>query len=283
MINLKREGKELRMGNTSIEWTRGDDGTAGKTWNPVTGCQKVSEGCRYCYAERLFPRTAHSQTVVEDVGDDNAVVRKREFTDVRCHPERLEQPLHWRKPARIFVNSMSDLFHEDVPEEFIMAVWTTMAHANQHTYQILTKRPRRMLEMLSRAGRDGLVFKSGCGSVLPNVWLGVSVENQDTLHRIETLKDIPAAVRFVSFEPLLEHLGALILDRIDWAILGSESGPKARGYSTEWFESIVRQCEEQHVACFVKQLTIGGRKIPFEEWPGYLQVRQWPRTLVEAQ
>ena len=280
--------------NTTIEWTDA-------TWNVVTGCTKVSQGCKNCYAERVFPRTAHGQRVpVVNNGRDpdparDSHFRQRVFTDVRCHPERLEQPLHWKKPKRIFVNSMSDLFHEDVPFEFIDQVFAVMALCPQHTFQILTKRCERMMEYIRGLQDDDRdlhrlqgwacqLSNSPCAAgiveerawPLPNVWLGVSVENQDTLHRIDTLKDIPAAVRFVSFEPLLEDLGAVILDGIHWAICGSESGSKARGYDTQWFESIARQCEAQHVAFFMKQLTVKGRKVPFEEWPGYLQIREYP-------
>ena len=203
--------------NTSIQWTDA-------TWSPVTGCTKVSAGCRNCYAERLFPR-AYSRTCKNcglRTADCNCdYFKQREFTDVLTHPDRLEQPLHWKKPRRIFVNSMSDLFHEDVPFEFIDRVFAVMALTPQHTYQILTKRPERMLQYLREIENDdrdlhrwqgwacelsnsqcaaGLVEE--CDWPLPNVWLGVSCEDQKTAdERIYFLLQTPAAVRFVSYEP----------------------------------------------------------------------------------
>jgi protein gp37 len=252
------------MGDKSgIEWTDA-------TWNPVTGCTKVSAGCKNCYAERVFPR-AYGRSTVPAPGGDFRMLRK--FTDVLTHDDRLSQPIRWKKPRKIFVNSMSDLFHEDVPFEFIDKVFAVMALTSQHTYQILTKRPERMLEYLEsgnlariRIGEamnqptwtrlpSGRSYPRLCENwPLPNVWLGCSVEHQNALYRIDTLKDIPAAVRFVSFEPLLEDLGALIIDRIHWAIVGGESGPGARVLDLAWVRSIVSQCKAQNVACFVKQL-----------------------------
>jgi len=279
---------------TSIEWTRGDDGLPGKTWNPVTGCSKVSPGCKNCYAEAVA----------------NRFWKGRKFTDVQCHPERLDQPLRWRKPSRIFVNSMSDLFHEDVPFSFIKDVWLVMHEAHQkhgHTFQILTKRPERMLEAIGPRG-FGWYSKEGvvpCPE--PGIWLGVSVENQETRWRIDVLREVPAAVRFLSLEPLLEDLGALDLSGIDWVILGGESGPGARPCNVEWIRGIVRQCKAASVPVFVKQLgshphylvgdrdTCGGRLrcssgdwraslMPSDrkggeisEWPEDLRVREFPR------
>jgi protein gp37 len=173
--------------STGIEWTD-------EVWNPVTGCTKVSQGCKNCYAERVAER----------------FWKGRSFGDVQMHPERLEAPLHWRTPRRVFVNSMSDLFHEDVDIGFVLAVWSVMANerCRQHTFQILTKRPSRMLEIL----RD-IENGSGCSVALPNVWLGVSVEDQATAdERIPLLLDTPAAVRFVSYEPAI---GPIDFTRID--------------------------------------------------------------------
>lgn len=172
---------------TKIEWTDA-------TWNPVTGCTKVSQGCKHCYAEREWPRL--TKLVPAYAG--------RDFTEVRTHADRLDQPLHWKRPRRVFVNSMSDLFHQDVPDEFIRAVFAVMAQAKQHTFQVLTKRSERMREILTRWHRDGLTLREGCGAVLPNVWLGVSIEDQPSAdERIIELLKTPAAVRWISAEPLL--------------------------------------------------------------------------------
>ncbi len=290
------------MGDSTIEWTD-------KTWNPVTGCTKVSEGCRHCYAERVFPRTAHGQRVPvnsaagvtdrdpDPVRDDQ--FRQRLFTDVRTHEEnRLEQPLHWRKPARIFVNSMSDLFHEDVPFEFIDRVFAVMALCQQHTFQILTKRAGRMREYLThkdvairwlmqvRSVTSGIAGVSTTlvdkedgltGGRLPHVWLGVSVENQKTAdERIPLLLKTPAAVRFVSYEPALGWVDFMPWisqpctkmathacsndfhraadTRLDWIIVGGESGPGARPFNIQWARDVVEQCKAAGVSCFVKQL-----------------------------
>ena len=237
--------------------------------------------------------------------------RSRQFTDVRCHPDRLEQPLHWKKPRRIFVNSMSDLFHEAVPFEFIDNIFAAMALCPQHDFQVLTKRPEGMRKYFEDIGlRQELIgieaeYISGTDRFsemlprwtlpLPNVWLGISAENTATLdYRWPLLARTPAAVRFLSLEPLLEdvsrslelHLTELSADDEgpavpipDWVIAGSESGPHARDYETEWFANVARQCEQAGVAFFMKQLTVRGRKIPFEEFPGYLQVRQYPAAV----
>lgn len=257
------------MSVTSIEWTD-------RVWNPVTGCTKVSQGCKHCYAETVaarfwatqYPRVATTTTLVTigDVSD----TRPRRFTDVMTHAGRLGEPLSWRKPSRVFVNSMSDLFHEDVPDEFIDQVFAAMALSPEHAFQVLTKRPQRMKSYLTGAGRHLLVADAMDMPTwmpagrrfprvfenwpLPNVWLGVSVENQEQLARVDVLKDTPAAVHFVSAEPLLEDLGALILDGIEWVIVGGESGPGARPCDVAWVRSIVRQCAAVHVPVFVKQL-----------------------------
>lgn len=211
------------MTDTSIEWTRGDDGSPGATWNPVSGCSKVSQGCKHCYAERVFPR-AYSRDRVDMPHDPDAEswpVRARKFTDVVMHHDRLDQPLRWRRPRRVFVNSMSDLFHEDVPDSFIDAVFAVMALAGQHTFQILTKRPERMRAYLQNEWvgfrqREQMQLMRPTSVLdvsypLPNVWLGVSVEDQETAdERIPLLLQTPAAVRFISAEPLL---GAVDLER----------------------------------------------------------------------
>jgi protein gp37 len=239
---------------TGIEWTDA-------TWNPVTGCTNISLGCKNCYAERDFARMAANPKLPSYLG--------RKFTDVRCHPERLDAPLHWEKPRRVFVNSMSDLFHEDVPDEFIQGVFRTMAHATQHTFQILTKRPERMRRYVLST-RNPAVIR------LPNVWLGVSVENQPTAdERIPILLNTPAAMRFLSVEPMLERIDLQLEPRggdaighhsIDWVIVGGESGPNARPCNLNWLLDIVRQCKAAGVPCFVKQL--GSRAIA-PETPGF--------------
>ena len=259
---------------TKIEW-------ADKSWNPVTGCTKVSAGCTNCYAERLFPKVYGRQWIFRDGLYEDAhrgeggKWRPRRFTDVRMHPDRLDAPLHWRKPRRVFVNSMSDLFHEDVPAQFIGEVFRTMSRAKEHTFQILTKRAERMRQLLSspswlRAefGRD-VWCEMSPNELHPNVWLGVSVEDQKTAdERIPLLLQTPAAVRFVSYEP---SLGPVDFSRwlfdsgddgepaprnnpgLSWCIAGGESGPKARPSHPEWFRSVRDQCVEAGVPYFFKQ------------------------------
>ena len=203
---------------TSIEWTH-------RTWNPVTGCTKVSQGCKHCYAERLADR----------------FWGERPFTDVRTHPERLEQPKSIRRPSMIFVNSMSDLFHPDVDERFIGQVFDVMAACPRHTFQILTKRSERLAEMGKR-----LPWR-------PQMWMGVSVENEDEIQRIEHLRSVPAAVRFLSLEPLIGPIPELDLRGIHWVIVGGESGPGARPIEGKWIRSIRRQCRDAGVPFFFKQ------------------------------
>lgn len=265
---------------TSIEWTD-------VTWNPVTGCSKVSPGCAHCYAERLAPKVFAAQMVEEDVySPDNSCYvteqRRRVFTDVRWHKDRLDAPLHWRKPRRVFVNSMSDLFHEDVPDEFLHRVYHVMEHAGQHTFQILTKRAARM--------RDYLTWRYGPDEEHPrgripsrHIWHGVSVENQHFAdERIPLLVQAPSAVRFISCEPLLERVDLsewLKVHEIDlpsgkhwtetmrgapdldWIIVGGESGPKSRPFDLAWARLLVAQCRAADVPLFVKQL---GR-VPFDD------------------
>jgi len=243
---------------TGIEWTEA-------TWNPVTGCAKVSQGCKHCYAERDWGRLLHLPAYAG-----------RAFTDVATHADRLDQPLRWRRPRRIFVNSMSDLFHADVPEEFIDRVFAVMALANQHTFQVLTKRPDRMLAYLSSGARAEMVGieAEAIGGLdrhtetlsqrwpfpLPNVWLGVSVENQAAAdERIPLLLDTPAAVRWISAEPLLglvylaEHGLHGGPGQLDWVVAGGESGPKARPMSIRWARDLRNQCAAAGVPFLFKQ------------------------------
>jgi protein gp37 len=210
-------------GNTSIEWTEA-------TWNPVTGCTKVSEGCRNCYALRMAKR-------LHAMGNP----RYANGFNVTLHPDLVDLPRSWKKPRKIFVNSMSDLFHKDVPLKFIQKVFHTMNETPQHTYQVLTKRPERLLEL------------SPFLSFTPNIWVGTSVEDVKATSRIDLLRDVPAYVRFLSCEPLIGPLDNLNLQNIHWVIVGGESGPGARPMKEEWALSIRDQCKVQNVAFFFKQ------------------------------
>jgi protein gp37 len=248
---------------SKIEWT-------GASWNPVRGCSKVSPGCKHCYAETFAERFRGVLGHAYEQG-----------FDLRLVPEKLEEPLRWKKPRRIFVNSMSDLFHENVPDAYILKVADVMARANWHTYQVLTKRSARMAAPLNSSLSPY--------AKLSHIWWGVSVEDKKYgLPRIDHLRSADVAVRFLSIEPLLEDVGVLNLDGIHWAIIGGESGNGARPFDLGWARSIVSQCREQGVPCFVKQ--IGRRSvdggIPFahsdpkggepQEWPKDLRVREFP-------
>lgn len=221
---------------SGIEWTEA-------TWNPVTGCSKVSPGCAHCYAEMLshrFGATSQPWT------PDNAVV------NVVCHEGRLEQPLRWRRPRLVFVNSMSDLFHELVPFEFIDRIYAVMQQAGHHTFQVLTKRPERM--------RDYMTSRYALASAVPpNVWLGVSIENGRFVSRADVLRETPAAVRFISAEPLLGSLlehsrgGPLGLEGVDWIIAGGESGAAARLMDIRWARELRDACSRAGVPFFFKQ------------------------------
>ncbi|WP_274363730.1 DUF5131 family protein [Paenibacillus thermotolerans] len=246
---------------SKIEWTDA-------TWNPVTGCSKVSEGCRNCYALKFAERWRGTPGHYFENG-----------FDITLRPDKLIEPLRWKRPRRIFVNSMSDLFHPKVPDHFIWSVFEIMAQSPQHTYQILTKRPQRMMEMLSgRYWRDlgtparpffALIIKGehreGDVPFLPNVWLGVSVENQDAADaRVHLLNKTQAAIRFLSCEPLLGpldirvHLGwkssrDWTTPLINWVIAGGESGPGARPMHPDWARSLRDQCQSAGVSFFFKQ------------------------------
>lgn len=299
------------MADTKIEWTD-------KTWNPVTGCTKVSTGCKHCYAERLFPRVYGQDRFPVPQADGSYVgnFRQRKFTDVKLHPDRLDAPLHWKKPRMIFVNSMSDLFHEDIPFEFIAEIFNTMslfpvtcrkkdcehddpncfmgASEKNHTYQILTKRPKRALEFFDNVGKYsdnlyglGLSLETNTWP-LENVWLGISCENQATAdERIPILLQVPAAVRFLSCEPLLEKINlkdALAgypswprhkIYFVDWVIVGGESGAGYRPMKPEWAKSIIEQCQAARVPVFMKQMA-GKKEIPED-----LQIREYPECQKE--
>jgi protein gp37 len=208
---------------SAIEWTE-------STWNPVTGCTKISQGCKHCYAERMSER-------LQAMGQPNY----RNGFEVTLQPRMLELPLKWKRPQRIFVNSMSDLFHEDVPLDYIQRVFDVMRRAHWHRFQILTKRADRLADLDPELDWP------------PNVWMGVSVENLDHVDRIDHLRRTRARVKFLSLEPLLGPLPGLNLRGIDWAIVGGESGPGARPVEESWILGIRDQCREAGVAFFFKQ------------------------------
>ena len=211
------------MKTTRIEWTD-------RTWNPITGCTKHSAGCAHCYAETMARR-------LQAMGLDKYATGFQ----LALHPEALQEPLQWKKPHNIFVCSMSDIFHKDVPFEFVEQIMDTIAKTPQHAYQILTKRAERMNEFFATH------------SIPKNVWLGVTVETANTKQRIDYLRDIPATVRFLSCEPLLEDLGEMNLQNINWVIVGGERGNQARPMREEWVLNIKRQVEACGAAFFFKQ------------------------------
>lgn len=200
------------------------------TWNPVTGCTKVSQGCKNCYADRMAKR-------LRAMG----VERYRNGFEVTLQEDLIEKPYSWVKPRRVFVNSMSDLFHDKVPDAFISKVFQAMADNPRHQFQVLTKRSNRLKSLA-----PSLPWPD-------NVWMGVSVENDAVLDRVHDLSEVPATVRFLSCEPLLGPLNPLPLHRIHWVIVGGESGPRARSMKPEWAQAILRQCEAQDVPFFFKQ------------------------------
>lgn len=230
------------MAETQIEWTDA-------TWNPVAGCAIVSAGCTHCYAMEMARRleamgVPKYQGLVRRSGDRtiwNGVVRE--------DAEALEIPYGWRKPRKIFVNSMSDLFHERVSDAFIIDVWRVMRETPHHHYQILTKRPERMAAVVSTLVKE----------VLPNVWLGTSIENGDVVGRINDLRAVPAAIRFLSFEPLIGPVGAVDLSGIHWAIVGGESGRSARPIREAWIDEIHERCARYETAFFFKQWGAWGK------------------------
>lgn len=228
------------MADTTIEWTDA-------TWNPVAGCTILTAGCTNCYAMRMAARL-EAMGVEKYEGLTRKSGGRAKWTGkITLDRKSLDIPRTWKKPRRVFVNSMSDLFHSDVPEDFVADVWAVMADTPQHTYQILTKRPDRMASVLS----------SGPFAVLPNVWLGTSVEDGRVLHRLDDLRAVPAAVRFVSYEPLIGSVAGGNLRDIHWAIVGGESGPNARPMDPRWIDEIFDQCTDADAAFFFKQW--GGR------------------------
>lgn len=226
---------------SAIEWTEA-------TWNPVTGCSKVSPGCAHCYAEtfaerwRGIPEHAYEQGF-----------------DLRLWPQRLEQPLRWRRPRTIFVNSMSDLFHEEIPDDYVVEIFRVMGEASWHVFQILTKRHERLVELAPLLDWH------------PNVWMGVTIENRRFVHRADYLREVPAAVRFISAEPLLGPLEGLDLSGVDWLIAGGESGYRHRPVRAEWVHELRDRCLAEGVAFFFKQWggvrpKTGGRLLDGRTW-----------------
>jgi len=245
---------------TKIQWSD-------ETWNPAVGCTHISPGCDHCYAATVASRQMQPAHVGLTVG--------RRWNDtVRLLPERLGEPFKWRKPRRVFVGSMTDLFHHKVPADFIDDVFGVMERCAAHTFQVLTKRPLRMARFVGRA------VDVGGAPVLPNVWLGTSIESRRYAWRAEHLRRTPAAVRFLSLEPLLGHLGCDLesLDGIHWVIVGCESGPGRRPCDPDWVRAIRDRCAEAGVALFVKQLQDDAGRVlhDLEQFPADLRIREWP-------
>jgi protein gp37 len=267
--------------NTKIQWTD-------ETWNITLGCTKVSDGCDNCYAiPEAWMRQHHNNPKVAEAFAGTVTKNPDGTLDwtgrINLLDERLDQPKHWRKPRRIFVNSMSDVFAARVPVDFVTKIWATMQDTPRHTYQILTKRPERVARVLAKVHAE-----LGLTEPLPNVWLGTSIESDDHVRRADHLRQAPAAVRFVSAEPLLGPLPSLDVHGIDWVILGGESSKKktdARPLELGWVRDLMDRCRTADAAVFVKQLGAvwarengavdkkGGEP---EEWPADLRVREFP-------
>lgn len=239
------------MAQSTIEWTE-------MTWNPVTGCTKISPGCKNCYAERMAER-------LQAMGQPNYA----NGFEVTLHEHMLERPLQWKSPRTVFVNSMSDLFHKDVPIEFIQQVFAIMRRASQHQFQVLTKRSERLLEL------DRVIDWP------PNVWMGVSVENADYVFRIDHLRQTHGRIKFLSLEPLLGPLSQLNLLNINWVIVGGESGPKARPIREEWVTEIRDQCLINDIPFFFKQWGGTNKKKSGRELDGSLW-NQMPKKLEQS-
>jgi protein gp37 len=281
--------------NSAIEWTD-------TTWNPSTGCDRISDGCDNCYALKMAKRlkamgSAKYQT------DGNPITSGPGF-GLAVHPDTLTDPLHWRDPRKVFVNSMSDLFHAKVPRSFVAQVFAVMAATERHTYQCLTKRPERMARIVGDfAWRSSMYLHESTLDLrgptraippwpLPNVWLGTSIELDKHTDRADALRDTPAAVRFISAEPLLGPLPSLDLTGIDWLIIGGESGPGSRALDLGWVRELIAMARDAGTAVFVKQLGsiwardchVGGQAVArtdskggkWENFPADLKIRQYP-------
>jgi protein gp37 len=246
--------------NSAIEWTDA-------TWNPVTGCTKITRGCDHCYAERFAERFRGVSGHPFEAG-----------FDLTLRPARLAQPLGWRRPRRIFVNSMSDLFHKEIPSSFVDQVFDTMEKADWHLYQVLTKRSSLM--------RDYLESRYGSKRAPEHIWCGVSVEDSKARARVSHLREAPASIRFLSVEPLLGPIGEIDLHGIDWVIVGGESGPGARPMDVRWVRAVRDQCIAQGVAFFFKQWggirpKSGGRELDGREWSEFPVLRCQPPLAAE--
>ncbi len=242
---------------SKIEWTD-------ETWNPVSGCSKISAGCKNCYAENI----------------SNRFWKDRNFTDIELHHNRLFKPSKWKKPLKVFVNSMSDLFHEMVPFNFIDSVYKEMNYCNQHIFQVLTKRPKRALEYYKNSLDLFEVMEKN-----DNIWFGVSVEDVESCERIGQLMAVPANIRWVSFEPLIEYidfyetLASLSFHHLDWVVIGAESGHKRRECKIEWIADIVTQANFFNIPVFVKQIHINGKvEKDISKFPQHLRIREFPKT-----
>src|ERR1022692_3429190 len=273
------------MADTSIEW-------ATKVWNPTTGCDRVSAGCDHCYALTMARRLkGMGSAKYQNDGDPRTSGPGFGLT---VHPDTLTVPLRWRQPERVFVNSMSDLFHARVPVPFLAQVFAVMARTPQHTYQVLTKRPERLRAIIGGAGDGGRLIAAADEAdalelaprwPLPNVHLGTSIELDRYARRADDLRQVAAAVRFLSLEPLIGPLPSLRLDGISWCIIGGESGPGARPLDFGWVRELVARCRDAGTAVFLKQLgTIwarehgsGSRKGgDWDFWPTDLRIREYP-------
>ncbi|WP_432130567.1 DUF5131 family protein [Streptomyces tendae] len=283
---------------TGIEWTE-------QTWNPTTGCDKISPGCDHCYALTMAKRLK-GMGQAKYQADGNPKTSGPGFA-LTVHPDALDEPYRWKKPRKVFVNSMSDLFHARVPREFLARVFAVMAFTPQHSYQILTKRPERAARILADSSFAKTVEKAMCDDdayatlargglkswPLPNVWIGTSIESDDYTRRADALRSTPAAVRFISAEPLLGPLPSLDLTGIDWLIIGGESGPGARVLEPWWIDDLIYEARRAGAAPFVKQLgsvwardwTVNGKTVAGhgdtkggkpEYWPAELRVREYP-------
>jgi protein gp37 len=271
---------------TTIEWTAGPNGEPGNSWNPVTGCDRVSPGCSRCYAESIARRFAGGR------GFPNGF-------SITLRPERLSHPLTWRKPTRVFVNSMSDLFHKDIPAAYVAAVFAVMARTPQHTYLVLTKRPARMRALLEYGARR-LQFEADPEDAavlaeaewpLPHVQLGISAEDEHWAEvRQAELRRTPNALPWISAEPLLGpiHLGLDAAEHLSWLVIGGESGPGAAPMHLDWAYSLIGQCRAAGIPVFVKQLGSdwarrNGAAHPKggdpAEWPAALRIREYPQVV----
>jgi Bacteriophage protein gp37 len=255
-------GVYLMGDRSTIEWTNA-------TWNPVTGCTRVSPGCDHCYALAFAERFRGVPNHPYEQG-----------FDLKLWPDRLELPFSWKKPRRIFVNSMSDLFHKDVPDSFILEVFNTMILADHHIYQVLTKRPSRLVNtQLTEKIINSILRLTGSSSWPSHIWLGVSVETASYAWRVDALREIPASVRFISAEPLLGSLDGLCLEDIHWLISGGESGPKHRFCDPQWVRNLRDLCQDAGVAFFHKQWggrtpKAGGRLLDGRTWDEFPQTPQ---------